>query len=205
MKSLRVGSFFLERGFRGFFCAILVLTFVFFIPSIGLAAESEEEKDSDKNQFQQRLGYGLTVGTFLPYGIFGVRDQYPMWGFRFGHPFRIWRLEWGFLNANAKGVTWYSGSLSVALEAKVDDILLIPFFGVDYHYYSGRTATQTVPFFSTFGGHIGMSPTVMLSDELAARADVKYGFGPGNHLYVGVGFEFCGKSGTKDQTEEPPQ
>lgn len=183
--------------------SIFVLLVLTISSSRSFAQEADQERNSEKSPFQQRLGFGITAGTFLPYGIFGVRDQYPMWGVRFGHPFRIWRLEWAGLFAAAKGTEFYTGSLSIAFEAKVDDVLLIPFLGGDIHYYTGITTTRDLPFRSTFGGHIGLSPTLIVNDDLAARADIKYGFGPGNHLYVGVGLEYCARSsGSKDETPE---
>lgn len=183
----------------------------FFIVSVGVlicffslhqnSYAQMQSEESGKSRFQQRREFGFHAGGFLPYGIYGVRDQYPMWGGRYGHPFRIWRLEWGGYFTSAKGVRLYNGSVSWTFDLDIYDVKLLPFVGGDVYYYSGKTNIRTLPFVITYGGHIGLSPYFVINNMWAMRADFKYNFSPGNSLYAGIGFAYSW-AGSTDQQED---
>lgn len=129
-------------------------------------------------------------GRLLPYGIYGVRDSYPYWGFRFGHTWPVFDPEWTFVSVMAKGVSFYSGSMSITFPIEWEGIRFIPFVGADAHYYHGKTNLRELPYELAFGSHVGFSPLVEINKRVFIRTDFKMNFGPGRSLLVGAGFSF---------------
>jgi hypothetical protein len=133
---------------------------------------------------------GAMVGRFLPYGIYGVRDTYPYWGLRFGHSFSIFNPEYAVTAINAKGVTYYTGSLSLSYPSELEGLKMIAFVGGDINYYQGRTNVRKLPFATIYGGHLGVAPMIDINRNLFFRADIKMNFGPGRSLHVGGGLVY---------------
>lgn len=154
--------------------AILILFFA--------QAHGEEETE---DQFHRAIG--VFAGHMLPYDIYGVRDIYPFWGLRYSH--EIWGVnpEWSATFINAAGVSFYTGSLSLAFPETLAGFRYFPFFGGDVHYYHGHTNLRELPFKVTAGFHLGVSPVIDITPNLAIRADLKYNFGPGSFLFAGGG------------------
>ncbi|MGE4132875.1 MAG: hypothetical protein AB7F86_14640 [Bdellovibrionales bacterium] len=130
---------------------------------------------------------GIHVGRMLPFGIYGVRSIYPYWGGRFGHPFGDLDLEWSFFSAVGNGVKFHTASLSLAFWQEFEGIDYITYIGLDLHYYSGHTNVQTLPYSTSAGGHVGVSPLIKFGKAGAFRVDFKMDFNPGRALYVGAG------------------
>ncbi len=134
--------------------------------------------------------FNMSGGRFLPNGIYGVRDVYPYWGMRFGHPYGTTGVEWAFTHIHAKGVTFYTGSLSLAFPSEIESWKFIPFVGMDTHYFSGKTNRRELPFSTSVGFHLGFSPIIELTPLVSIRADFKFNFNPGQTLHVGGGLQF---------------
>lgn len=138
-------------------------------------------------------GYYLNFsgGRLLPYGIYGVRDIYPYWGARFGHPFGPGSgVEWSSAIVHAKNVRFYTFSSSLTFPSELESWKFIPFVGLDLHYFSGKTNIRQLPFSTSVGGHLGVSPLLEFGPNFALRADFKFNFNPGRSLHVGAGFQY---------------
>lgn len=133
----------------------------------------------------------LTFGVFLPFGITGVRSNYPMWGAMFAHPSVLGQVEYQFYSAKAEGVTLYSGTLGLRWDFRLFDAI-DGFFGVgaDMYYYQ-RKATRRRQFeFVTSGGtDLKWGVYFPITGGLSFRSDFKFNMGPGKTFYVGVGFQ----------------
>ena len=144
----------------------------------------------------ESLFFGASVGRLLPFGVVGVRDNYPMWGLWFSHPSEVSQIEYGFLAANTKGVTWYN--LSVGLRIDFDVVKAVQGYftlGANAYYYKRkRTQLRTFDFVPSGGVHLGFGMMQEISNGYFFRADCKFAFGPGKTLYVGLGLmaEFDG-------------
>lgn len=128
---------------------------------------------------------GVHAGRLLPFGVYGVRDIYPYFGLRFGHQIGGQDFEWSTAFVHAKGVRFYSGSVSLTFPSELEGFKFLPFLGLDMHYYSGRTRTRTLPFSTSGGFHLGVSPLIEITSSVALRADFKFNFNPGRTLHVG--------------------
>lgn len=129
----------------------------------------------------------------MPYGVIGVRDKYPMWGFTYSNKaFTAPRYELSFLAANAKAVTYYNGSLSYRIDFEVYEAAYAFIkFGIDGHYYK-RKPTILREFDYTFltGGHVGMGFMTGVGPGLHLRMDLKFNANPGRTAYVGLGLMY---------------
>ncbi len=134
----------------------------------------------------------LTFGVFLPFGIAGVRSNYPMWGVMFSHPSVLGQVEYQFYSAKAEGVTLYSGVLGLRWDFRLFDAI-DGFFGIgaDMYYYQ-RKATQRRQFeFVTSGGtDLKWGAYFPLVGGLRFRSDFKFNMGPGKTFYVGIGLQY---------------
>lgn len=132
---------------------------------------------------------GLYGGRFLPEGIYGVRDLYPYWGARYGH--KIWGIdpELSSFFVDALGVNLTDVALSIAFPFDYEGISYRPFIGGDLYYYRGHTNLRELPYSTTSGFHMGLSPVLKVTDRLAIRVDFKLNFGPGVSLMVDGGLE----------------
>lgn len=128
-------------------------------------------------------------GVFLPFGVVGVRDSYPMIGLYYSNKaFTAPKYEIGLFSANAKGVSFYTGSLGYKIDAKLYETLEgFLNFGIDAHYYKRKAGTFTeYDFVSTGGAHVGFGIYHQLGPNLYIRWDVKMNFGPGKTAFVGL-------------------
>lgn len=136
--------------------------------------------------------FSVTAGRFLPFGIVGVRDNYPMWGLFAAHPSPLGLIEYGFLSARGEGVILYNGSLGLRWDFGIFDVLE-GFFSIGGNYFlyqRKRTTRTTFEFQQTGGYYIGWGVFQPISDSLRVRADFKFNSGPGRTLYVGLGLNF---------------
>src|SRR5512135_1935769 len=95
--------------------AVLALLTLVLLARPGVAQEGVKYTD--------RGGWDTSAlaGAFLPFGIVGVRDSYPAWAVMFSHPSAIARVEYGFMDIDAKGVKMYSGSIGFRIDYRVLD------------------------------------------------------------------------------------
>ena len=134
----------------------------------------------------------VSAGRFLPYGVVGVRDNYPMWGLFASHPSPLGLVEYGFLSARGEGVILYNGSLGLRWDFGIFDTLE-GFFGFGanaFLYQRKRTTRRTFEFTQTGGYYLGWGVFQPVSDAIRIRADFKFNSGPGRTLYVGLGINF---------------
>lgn len=133
--------------------------------------------------------FGLGFGRLLPYGVYGVRDIYPYWNFRFGHPIGDQAVEWSAYFVHAKDVDFKTLSASLTAPSELEGWKFIPFIGMDLHYYSGHTNVSHLPTSTSLGFHLGVSP-ILEFGQVALRADFKFNFNPGRTLHVGGGLQY---------------
>ncbi len=149
----------------------------------------------------EHTDFGVQAGTFLPFGIVGVRDQYPSWGAWYSQQTGYGGLDWGANAINAKGVKFYNGYLSLRVDFKAYDFIDAFFrLGFDAHNYKRkRTILRTFDFFQTHGGHVGFGGYIPVGGALWLRSDFKFGFGPGNQMFVNLGLVWRWNSSEKDK------
>lgn len=163
--------------------AALIASIVTHFNSSAQPAPGPDDKDAGTMYFN------LSGGRTLPYGIYGVRSIMPYWGARFGHRFGEATLEWQTYMAHAHGVTYYNGALSWAFPSDLEGWKFIPFLGLDVHHFSGHTTSGSLPFSTSLGFHLGVSPLFEFGKNFALRADFKFNYNPGKSLQVGGGFQ----------------
>lgn len=179
--------------------------FLIFVYSSVIFAQTEEVK-----QFKRPINYvevehyeiGLSGGSFLPFGIVGVRDQYPSAGIWFSHPTAYGGIEYMLNSINAKSVTYYNGVLSLRLDFKAFDYADAYFrLGLDLHYYKRKpTLVREFDFYQTVGSHVGFGIDLQGKGPVALRSDFKFGFGPGHNLFVNLGIVY--KWGANKDSEQ---
>lgn len=149
-----------------------------------------------ENSGSAHYDVGLKMGSFLPYGIEGVRELLPMWGVRFGHSIgKNLALEYDLDMANAKGVSYYNPYISLRTDFAIGGILpVFTMIGIDGHYYKRADAYGEITgtrfefdYQSTAGWHIGFGSQAHLFDQFYLRSDVRMGFGPGQQVTVSIG------------------
>ncbi len=142
---------------------------------------------------------GLKTGSFLPYGIEGVRELLPIWGVRLGHSVSpTLALEYDLDIAHAKGVSYYLAYFSLRHDFVVGDALpLFVLIGVDAHYYKRKSTigsvTGTVTDFDyrlSTGWHTGFGTETLIYGDLYFRGDVRMGFSPGRQLSANLGITY---------------
>jgi hypothetical protein len=81
-----------------------------------LLAQQQNNKTSKSFIVWTPMDYydvSATVGRFLPFGVVGVRDNYPMWSVSGGVPSALGIVELDYGNFRANGVVWHQGSLGL--------------------------------------------------------------------------------------------
>lgn len=170
----------------GFPFRIVLLTLVgLVIGSFGSANAQVGVSYSDEDS----VFFGANVGTLLPFGITGVRDNYGGWGLWLSHPSEISQVEYGFVHVSGKGVNWYNLHLGFRIDYEVLRAVRGYFsMGANGYYYKRkRTILREFDFAPSGGIHLGFGVMQEVSKGIYARADSKFGFGPGKTLYFGVG------------------
>ena len=88
---------------------------------------------------------------------------------------------------NAHRVNFYSASASLTDRSEFGTFTYLSYFGMDVHYFSGKTNRRQLQYVTSLGFHLGISPMIEITPNLAIRADFKYNLGPGQSLIVGTG------------------
>ena len=166
--------------------------FTIFLLSVS-PSHAQEGESSGGYPFYFDLG--LKTGTFLPSKINGVRDILPIWGVKMGHPIsQELALEYDVDFANAKGVTYFLGYLSLRHNFAVGDAIpLFVLVGFDGHYYKRKNSliSQTEhPFKLSTGWHVGVGGEAEIYRDLLARIDFRMGFSPGRQMTMTFGVVF---------------
>lgn len=166
----------------------MLLFFCFFLAPQNVIA-FEGIKTFDQKTWQ----LGVTMGTLLPFGITGVRDQYGGWGAYLSQPGYIFSafdyMVYGFVD---KGVTFYDYAIAGRVDFSLYEVVNgYVRFGLDYNYYK-RKASQVreYDFAGVVGSHIGFGSYHEVSSEIKFRSDFKFSFGPGTYLYAGLGVTY---------------
>ncbi|MCB0361609.1 MAG: hypothetical protein KDD35_02755, partial [Bdellovibrionales bacterium] len=134
--------------------------------------------------------FGASMGPLLPFKIDGMTETYPTWGMWLSHPSEISQVEYGFLAAHAKGVSFYNLSIGLRIDYELAKALQAYLtLGIDGNYYRPQdTLTNTYDFDFSGGSHFGFGVLQRMALDLYLRADCKFSFGPGKTLYTGFGF-----------------
>jgi hypothetical protein len=185
----------LRRFFERYFESMraLFLVFLFFLvlkPAFGQDAAAPDQPLGEYPRKYSEIGIG--AGEFLPFGIFGVRNDYPAIWARYGHNLGTWRVDWVFHHVSAEGVTWYNLSIGLGGIMDLYDITRVAFYiGPSLNYYKGLPTTlRELPWTFSTGMHVGMSPIVLVAGPVYFRGDFQMNFGPGQSLYAGLGFSY---------------
>lgn len=178
---------------RSCFQAPLAFVFCLLLGFFGASAKAQEGVDFTT---EDGVFFGGGVGTILPFGIKGVRDNYSAWSMWFSHPTEVSQVEYTFVHANGNGVKWYNLAIGLRIDFEVLKAVRGYFtLGADgYYYQRKRTTLREFEFAPSGGMHLGFGVMQEVLPEFFLRADFKFGFSPGKTLYVGVGtvWEFGG-------------
>lgn len=137
--------------------------------------------------------WSLILGGFLPAEIAGVEDSYPMQALYYsGLSDLAQKWEIGFLAANAKEVNFYTLSLSYKWDIDFFETLsAFLHLGIDGHFYRRAPSfTQEFDFQQSSGGHFGFGTYHQIAGELYLRSEFKLAYGPGKHLFAGLGLSW---------------
>jgi hypothetical protein len=158
-----------------------------------LLAQQQNNKTSKSFIVWTPMDYydvSATVGRFLPFGVVGVRDNYPMWSVSGGVPSALGIVELDYGNFRANGVVWHQGSLGLRWDFDIFTAVEGYFgFGANAIYYKRlRTELREYPYYTTGGWHLKWGVFQPVTDSFRLRADFKFNSNPGRTLYVGIGF-----------------
>lgn len=162
-------------------------------------AQAQDAQAEDNSSGRSYFDLGLKTGSFLPYGIEGVRELLPMWGVRLGHPVsETLAFEYDVDIAYAKGVQYFLGYLSLRHDFAVGRVLPLFFnIGFDAHYYKRAdtygeiTGRRTeYPFKFSSGWHLGFGSETQIYHDFYFRADVRLGLSPSRQLTVSIGITY---------------
>ena len=168
------------------------LLFLATLTLIFLSYYRAEAQEGIKYTNQPYYQMGFTVGQFLPFGIIGVRDNYPWHGVHFSHPTRLTYIEYMLLSSNAKGVTYYNGSASFRTDYTAYDIdngFFVMGFSI-HRYKRKRTVLQEFDFVNVTGVHAGFGFEGKIVGPVRGRADLKFYLSPGKAVYFGIGLVY---------------
>jgi len=163
------------------------------LAGLALPSQAQEASSGNANSY---FDLGLKTGSFLPYGIEGVRELLPIWGLKVGHSVsRTLALEYDLDIASAKGVSYYLAYFSLRHDFVVGNALpLFVLIGVDAHYFKRKSSigsvTGTVTDFDyrlSTGWHAGFGTETLIYGDLFFRTDVRMGFSPGRQLTATLG------------------
>lgn len=160
------------------------LTFLILVSLLPTFARAQTEENEGTRRFN------IHTGRMLPFRIDGVTEIYPYWGARYGYSMWGQNFEWNSKLAVGRGIKLYNTSLALAFDVDIEGLPMIVSVGADLFYYKGSTETQNLRYRTTSGAHIGLSPLIPIVDNIAIRADLDWGFGPGRTLFVGGGIQF---------------
>jgi hypothetical protein len=173
---------------------------IFFLMLIGLSTQAWSQGNNGRPSNPNGVAWDtmdyydatVTFGRFLPFGIVGVRDNYPMWGVMFSHPSPLGLVEYQFYRAKAEGVTIYSGVFGLRWDFSLYDAI-DGFFGIgaDAYYYQRKpTSRREFDFVSSGGTDLKWGAYFPIADALRLRSDFKFNVGPGKTFFVGIGLQY---------------
>ena len=178
-------------------CSRTIFLFLIFLSCSVAVADSEERNPAQIN------GFG---GAFLPIGIPGVIDSYPVAGVRLSHPLIGVDIEYGAWGFNANAVTMYNGSLSLRVDIPLDSLIdvFLGLGGSAYYYQRAPNANdprityepQMVPGFHGLGGAF-----IKVTETIYLRSSFTYSVNPGHNLVADVGLTI-NFSGSNDSDSE---
>ncbi|MCB0356107.1 MAG: hypothetical protein KDD40_03825 [Bdellovibrionales bacterium] len=174
---------------------ILMLTPLFF-------ANAQEEIDNSDEIVSylsaSQYELGAQMGSLIPAGISGVRDNYPLIATWFSHPTHYGDIEYNFSAAQAKGVTWQEGDLTLRVSFNIYDFFS-GYFSLGGHGVRYQKVDAS-DFQTSFGSHFGFGNYIQLAGPYWSRVDFKFGFGPGNTLAITAGLIYrWGSEGSDSQ------
>jgi hypothetical protein len=157
-----------------------------------VTAFAQEPQETEKDKAARTNYVHVFAGRFLPSAIVGAYSIYPYWGARFGHSLPIFDPEYSVFFVRAKGVIFYTGSVSLTFPFEVEGLKFIGLLGADAHLYKGVTlSTGETDYIRRFSFHLGLSPLIGITKTLFLRTDFKMSFfGGGRTLNVGTGLAY---------------
>lgn len=168
------------------FITLLIFNLCIFICNTTLAQQGIYYKEA------KNFDASVTTGYFLPYGIVGVKDTYPFWGFSLGFPTLLSQVEFMALHGRSKQVIFYKTSLGYRIDFAVYDAIN-GFITLGYEastYKRKPSQTKSYDFNTESGLFTGFGGFIPLAGPLSLRSDFKFNFNPGRSLYVGLGFHY---------------
>jgi hypothetical protein len=168
-----------------FFRNTRILTQVFMATSIFLfSLESGAQDAQDDSRASTELG--VHSGPLLPSRISGVREIVPGWGLRASFPTGRGVFETDSFFGRGSGIEFNSLALDYRLDVANSYLPVHFLLGLHVDQYKGVGKPWTV----ASGWHYGGGTSLKIAGPLSMRVDFKSRFGPGDSLYVGVGFVY---------------
>lgn len=172
--------------------------FIILLCSVIFTTPSLAQEDKTTAQASNPNGYfdlGVKTGSLLPYDIEGVRDLIAIWGIKMGHNLsQSLSVEYDLDMANAKGVTYFLGYISLRHDFVVGDVLPLFFtLGLDAHYFKRRDSYGEITgrrteydYRFTSGWHMGFGTETVVYGNILFRTDFRMGMSPGRQLIVSI-------------------
>lgn len=137
--------------------------------------------------------FSLFVGHMLPHQIEGVDEILPVFGGRYAFGTSFGAIELGGQNTHAHGIDFTSVSLDLRGEfVLAQGVSGLLYLGPVLNYYSPKDSSDRK---LEYGVEAGAAGTLLLSDTLWLRGDLKFMGGPGTSLYMLFGFIFRTSTG----------
>lgn len=170
---------------------IIILT----VLSFSVAGYSQQPPPSTTSNSSEDLKWsaGIFVGPLMPSRIYHVDEVLPFWGFMLGHDFKLGRLEYNLDFANAKGISYILGYISLKNDWVVGSALGVhSLIGLDMSGFKPRELSDgtDLPWKSSGGWHIGAGAEFDITRKVLFRTDFRFGFGPGRQLLLNLGFVY---------------
>ncbi|NQZ01540.1 MAG: hypothetical protein HRT45_12830 [Bdellovibrionales bacterium] len=174
---------------------VLLITLVATLVLASLDVSAQQQRPSGSKSFigwtaMDYYDVSLTAGRFLPFGVIGVRDNYPMWAIAGGIPSALGIVELEYGNIQGEGVIWHQGSLGLRWDFDIFSALE-GYLGIGanaIYYKRRRTILREFDFVNAGGYHLRWGVFQPVTDSFRIRADFKFNSNPGRTLYVGLGF-----------------
>ena len=182
-----------------------LLAFALFAVHVSAFAQTSETDQNLNPPLTRGIQLGVSTGPFMANGITGVREILPLFGVRFGFPFRKIFVEASALSGRAQGTEFHSADLGIRIDLDFEFIQYFILAGADVHYWKRAPNTfREFEYRSGSGWHTGFGFFYPISDVLSFRNDFKISFGPGTTMFVGVGFVFTFGS-SEEEDKNPSQ
>jgi hypothetical protein len=184
-------------------CRCLVL--LFFLSGLQVQAQSVETTENLSVPMNRKgVQLGVHTGPFLVSGVAGVREILPFVGARLSLPFRTWYFETTALSGRAEGTEYHQIDLGLRIDMDYDFIQYFLLVGGDAHYWKRAPSPfREFEYRFSHGWHLGFGFFYPISEVFSFRNDFKINFGPGQSMFVGVGFVYHFE--TADETNQTAQ